>query len=75
MNIATKIYAILLNQRLQDLADRIVPESQVGFRPEHGSTDGVGVIRRIFECFRTMHNKAPELGGGDKPESMPYLWI
>ena len=53
LNIASKVHAILLNRRLRELADIIVPETQVGFRPEHGAADGVGVIRRVFECFRT----------------------
>ena len=52
LNIASKVHAIIINSRLRVLADKIVPESQVGFRPEHGTADGVGIVRRIFECFR-----------------------
>ena len=51
LSIASKVHAILLNRRLRELADIIVPETQAGFRPEHGATHGVGVIRRVFESF------------------------
>ena len=54
LNIASKVHAILLNRNLQDLSDKLVPETQVGFRPEHGSADGLLVVRRILECFRSM---------------------
>ena len=33
LNIASKIHAILLNRALRDLSDKLVPETQVGFRP------------------------------------------
>ena len=59
LNIASKVHAILLNRRLRELADVVVPETQVGFRPEHGAADGVGIVRRVFECFRTTKVKNP----------------
>ena len=54
LNIASKIHALLLNRALRDLSDRLVPETQVGFRPEHVSADGLLVVRRVLECFRNM---------------------
>ena len=33
LNIASKIHAILLKRALRDLSDKLVPETQVGFRP------------------------------------------
>ena len=54
LNIASKIHAFLLNRALRDLSDRLVPETQVGFRSEHGSADGLLVVRRVLECFRNM---------------------
>ena len=66
LNIASKVHAILLNRRLRDLADAVVPETQVGFRPEHGAADGVGIVRRVLECFRMTKttNQTPELNAG-----------
>ena len=58
LNIASKIHAMLLNRALRDLSDRLVPETQVGFRPEHGSADGLLVVRRVLECFRYMDGDA-----------------
>ena len=43
-----------------DLSDKLAPETQVGFRPEHGSGYGLLVVRRILECFRSM--KGEDLG-------------
>ena len=54
LNIASKIHALLLNRALRDLSDRLVPETLVGFRLEHGSADGLLVVRRVLECFRSM---------------------
>ena len=66
LNIASKVHAILLNRRLRDLADAFIPEEQVGFRPEHGAADGVGIVRRVLECFRMTKttNQTPELNAG-----------
>jgi hypothetical protein len=57
LNIASKIHTILINRSLRKLAEKLVPETQVGFRSERGSADGQLVLRRIFECFRTMSEK------------------
>ena len=54
LNIASKIHVLLLNRVLRDLADRLAPETQGGFRPEHGSADGLLVVRRVLESFRNM---------------------
>ena len=61
LNIASKIHALLLNRALRDLSDRLVPETLVGFRLEHGSADGLLVVRRVLECFRNMNGN--DLGG------------
>ena len=60
LNIASKIHAILLNRALRDLSDKLVPKTQVRLTPEHGSADGLLVVRRILECFRSM--KGDDLG-------------
>ena len=48
------VHAILLNRALRDLSDKLVPETQVGFKPKDGSADGLLEVRRILECFRSM---------------------
>ena len=55
LNIASKIHALLHNRALTDLSDRLVPETNVGFRPEHGSSDGLLVVRQVLERFRSMN--------------------
>ena len=60
LNIASKVHALILNRALRDLSDKLVPETQVGFRPDHGSADGLLVVRRILEHFRS--TKGNDLG-------------
>ena len=66
LNILLKLHAILLNRRLQGLADAVVLEAQVGLRPEHGAADGVGIVRRVIERFGMMEatNPTPEHDAG-----------
>ena len=54
LNIASKAHAILLNRALRGLSDKLVPETQGGFRPEHGFADGLLVVRSILDCFLSM---------------------
>ena len=68
LNIASEIHAILLNGALKNLSNRSIQKTQVGlpvlilrpehgraiFCPEHGSADGLLVIRRILEYFRSL---------------------
>lgn len=53
LSVAGKILARILLNRLQDLAERILPESQCGFRPSRGTID------MIF-CARQLQEKAKE---------------
>ena len=66
LNIASKVHAILLKRRLQDLSDSVVLETQVGYRPEHESADGVRILRRVLAFFRITKatNQTPELDAG-----------
>ena len=54
LNISAKTHALLLNRTLRDLSDRLVPETLVGFRPEHGSADDLLVVGRVPEYFRNI---------------------
>jgi hypothetical protein len=45
LNIANKIYALLLNKRLTEIAERKMGEQQSGFRPNRSTIDNIFVVR------------------------------
>ena len=51
LNMAYKIFTILLNNRLSKIVDSKVSEAQVGFRPNRSTLDNIFIIRQTFEKF------------------------
>ena len=52
LNVAYKIFAIILNQRLEDIAETELGDYQSGFRPNRSSVDNIFMIRQIIEkCY------------------------
>jgi hypothetical protein len=60
LNIAYKMYAILLNNRLSEIIENILGDFQMGFRPNRSTIDNIFMIRQIFEkCYEyniQLHN-------------------
>jgi len=60
LNIAYKIYAILLNNRLSEIIEGKLGDFQMGFRPNRSTIDNIFMLRRIFEkcyeCNIELHN-------------------
>ena len=52
MSIVGKVYARVLLARLQQLAERVYPESECGFRAEHSTVDMIFCIRQLQEKCR-----------------------
>ncbi|XP_016368572.1 RNA-directed DNA polymerase from mobile element jockey-like [Sinocyclocheilus rhinocerous] len=52
LNIAGKLYASVLLERLQKLAERVLPESQCGFRSERSTMDMIFSLRQLQEKCR-----------------------
>lgn len=52
LSIAGKVLASILRRRLDRLAERILPESQCGFRPSRGTTDMIFSARQLQEKCR-----------------------
>jgi len=52
LNIAYKIYAILLNNRLSEIIEDKLGDFQMGFRPNRSTIDNIFMLRQIFEkCY------------------------
>ena len=49
LNIAYKIFAIILNKRLMALTENKLDEYQMGFRPNRSTIDNIFTVRQIFE--------------------------
>ena len=49
LSAAGKILAHIINRRLGELAERILPESQCGFRPSRGTVDAIFVVKQLQE--------------------------
>jgi len=49
LNIAYKIFTILLNNRLSKIVESKLCEAQVGFRPNRSTLDNIFIICQIFE--------------------------
>ena len=55
LSIVGKVYARVVLNRLQKLADRIYPESQCGFRAERSTVDMIFSLRQLQEKCREQH--------------------
>jgi hypothetical protein len=49
LNIAYKIFAILLNERLTENMEKKLEDNQMGFRPNRSTIDNVFIVRQIYE--------------------------
>jgi sorting nexin-29 len=49
LNIAYKIYAILLNNRLVKIVGKQLSDTEMGFRPNRSNIDNIFIIRQVFE--------------------------
>ena len=49
LDVVGKLFARLLNDRLQSLAEDVLPDSQCGFRKGRGCTDMIFVARQLIE--------------------------
>jgi hypothetical protein len=60
LNIAYKIYAILLNNRLSEIIEDKLGDFQMGFRSNRSTIDNIFMLRQIFEkCYEyniELHN-------------------
>jgi hypothetical protein len=51
LNIAYKIYAILLNNRLSEITENKLGDFQMGFQPNRSIIDNIFMVRQIFEKY------------------------
>jgi hypothetical protein len=59
LNVAYKIFAIILNQRLADIVEPILGDYQSGFRPNRSTIDNIFTLRQK-KCYKfniDTHNK------------------
>jgi hypothetical protein len=60
LNVAYKIFAILLNKRLSEIIENKLGDFQMGFRPNRSTIDNIFLVRQIFEkCYEyniELHN-------------------
>lgn len=57
LSAAGKILAHIINKRLNDIAERFLPESQCGFRPNRGTIDAIFVVKQLQEkCLEQHHS-------------------
>lgn len=55
LDVAGKVFARLIQERLSSIAERLLPDSQCGFRKGRGCVDMVFVARQLLEKARE-HN-------------------
>ena len=56
LSVAGKVLAKLLNRRLAaNIGEKLIPESQCGFRPGRGTCDMIFVARQLLEKAREQH--------------------
>jgi hypothetical protein len=48
LNVAYKLYAILLNKRLSEIIENKLGDYQMGFRPNRSTIDNIFIGRQIF---------------------------
>jgi len=52
LNVAYKIFATILNQRLVDVVETKSGDYQSGFRPKRSTIDNIFMVRQIMEkCY------------------------
>jgi hypothetical protein len=52
LNIAYKIYAILLNNQLSEIIENKLGDFQMNFRPNRSTIENILMVRQIFEkCY------------------------
>ena len=60
LNIAYKMYAILLNNQLSEITEDKLGDFQMGFRTNRSTIDNIFMLRQIFEkCYEyniELHN-------------------
>ena len=52
LDVIGKVFARIVKERLQVIAERILPDSQCGFRKKHGCVDMIFVARQLIEKVR-----------------------
>ena len=52
MNTAYKLYTRIINNRLKNIADALLPEEQCGFRKGRSYSDNVTIMRQLVEKGR-----------------------
>lgn len=75
LDVVGKVMARILKERLEVVADQILPESQCGFRKDRGCIDMIFVARQLIEKVRK-HNEALYILFVDLKNSIPRqsLW-
>jgi hypothetical protein len=60
LNIAHKIFTIILNNRLSEIVESKLSDVQLGFRPNRSTLDNIFIVRQTFEkCYEyniDLHN-------------------
>ena len=60
MNVAYKIFATILSNRLSEIMESKLGEYQAGFRPNRSTVDNIFILRQMYEkCYEhniEMHN-------------------
>jgi hypothetical protein len=57
LNIAYKIFAILLNNRLSEIVQEKLSDVQMGFRPDRSTVDNIFIIRQVIEKCHEHNNE------------------
>ena len=51
LNVTNKMFAILLNKRLNDIVENKLGDFQMGFQPNRSTIDNIFIVRQIFEKY------------------------
>ena len=70
INVVSKVFSCLLEEKLREVAETVLGDTEVGYRKNRGGNDATFMMRRLMEEIRTSLPKA-----GDDQHNFKDLYM